>query len=103
MKILTDRTIYQKIRDAGLVASQYEFSRLCGRSKSWFSCLAARDLSMSITALGVLTANIERIAINEADADQVRQLREFGEQLRQEMDRRCAQRAVASAKRYAAA
>ena len=102
MKILTDRSIYQQIREAGVVASQYEFSRLCGRSKTWFSCLAARDLSMSITALGVLTANVERIALAEADAERACQLKVFRDHLRQEMDRRCAQRAVASTKRYAA-
>jgi hypothetical protein len=94
MKNFTDHTIYFQVRDAGLVSSQYEFSTLCGRGKSWFSCLVTRKLPISVTALGILSCNIERMATLECDAGRVRRLLELRDALRAEMARRCAERAT---------
>ena len=37
MKNISDKSIYLRVRDLGLVRNQYEFSALCGRTTTWFS------------------------------------------------------------------
>jgi len=93
MKNLSDRSIYFAVRDAGIIASQKEFSRLCGRSPGWFAVLAARGLGMSITALGVLAANLARGASETGDEGQCQTLGALKAQVLQAMSARCESRA----------
>lgn len=51
MSILTDREIYDLVRASGLAKNQYEFSQLCGRSKSWFSGITTRRREMNCKTL----------------------------------------------------
>ena len=98
MKNISDKSIYLRLRDAGLVRNQYEFSELCGRNPTWFSCIAARQLEMSITALGLLVANIAMRA--EATSDQAQRTTLMGLHalLSSELSARCQERATASAR-----
>ena len=98
MKNLTDKSIFFLVRDAGLARNQYEFSRLCGRNPTWFSCIAARELEMSITALGLLLANISMRAGTTSDATRKAMLNDLHAQLAMELSARCRERATASAR-----
>ena len=62
MNILTDSEIYDLVRASGLAKNQYEFSRLCGRSKSWFSGVAARERTIKFTTLAILGTKIDAAA-----------------------------------------
>jgi len=57
------QSIYDTVRSMGLVQSQYEFGKLCGRKQSWLSCAKSMDRQMSIGALVTLAVNLERIPI----------------------------------------
>ena len=55
------QSIYDTIRSMGIVQSQYEFGRLCGRKASWLSCAKSVDRPMSTAALVALAVNLERL------------------------------------------
>ena len=44
------QNIYQKFQSLGLVQTQDDFSRLCGRNPTWFSSLKARRIPLSAAA-----------------------------------------------------
>lgn len=98
MKDISDKSIYLRLRDAGLVRNQYEFSELCGRNPTWFSCIGARQLEMSITALGLLVANLAIRAEATRDTAQHRSLMALHALLSSELSARCQERATASAR-----
>ena len=55
------QTIYDSTRALGLVDTQHEFSRLCGRKASWFSASKSVDRELSLAALITLTKALERL------------------------------------------
>ena len=52
--------IYQQLHKIGIVKSQYDFSRLCGRKKTWFSSIKSRNRALSVAALYILARNLQR-------------------------------------------
>ena len=54
------QTVYQQFNTLGLVATQDEFSRLCGRTPTWYSSLKARRLPMSTAAAVTLHTKLEQ-------------------------------------------
>ena len=62
MSILTDRVIYYLVRASGLAKNQYEFSRLCGRSKSLYSGVATKGRIIKYTTLAILGTKIDAAA-----------------------------------------
>ena len=96
MQKLSDRIVYQLVRDAGLARSQHQFSRLCGRNPTWFASIAVRGLPMSIAALGTLAASVAYRAEEERDDTRRNTLRVLHARLLDEMGARCRARVVLS-------
>ena len=55
------QTIFDSTRSLGIIKTQNEFSRLCGRKDSWFSASKAVEREMSLAALITLTKALERL------------------------------------------
>ena len=55
------QTIFDSTRSLGLIKTQNEFSRLCGRKDSWFSVSKAVERDLSIGALITLATALERL------------------------------------------
>ena len=55
-------TIYRQLHSIGFVKSQYEFSKLCGRKKTWFSVIKAANRTVSVSALYTLAQNLQKQA-----------------------------------------
>ena len=54
--------IYEKLKELGVVENQIEFSRLCGKSATWFSCVKTRRMGLSSDATLVLAYKVRKIA-----------------------------------------
>ena len=54
--------IYAELKALGVVANQYDFSVMCGRTPAWFSCLKARRLPMTTDAALTLAFRLRRRA-----------------------------------------
>ncbi len=55
------QTIFDSTRSLGLIKTQNEFSRLCGRKDSWFSVSKAVERDLSIGVLITLATALERL------------------------------------------
>lgn len=62
--------IYEQAKALGLVANQYDFSELCGRTPAWFSAIKSRRLPMTTDAAVTLSHSIRQQAAQMVDAAQ---------------------------------
>jgi hypothetical protein len=54
--------VYDSLKALNIVYNQADFSRLCGKSSMWFSCLKARRLSITADAALTLAYKLRRKA-----------------------------------------
>ena len=59
------QTIYESTKSLGVIKTQDEFSRLCGRKASWFSASKCVDRELSLAALITLTKALERLPVDQ--------------------------------------
>ena len=71
------QTLYECVRDLGLVSSQYEFGRLCGRKESWLSASKCLDRPMTLGALVTLAYNLERKSHDHSTVAKQRQIKDL--------------------------
>ena len=62
--------IYNDVKTLGLVADQWAFSNMCGRTGTWFSCIKKRNLPMTSDAFLTLSHNIRTRAVDLVDPKQ---------------------------------
>ena len=61
--------LFGQCKSLGIVKSQYEFSRLCGRRQSWYSASKCRNAKISTEAAVTLSVMIEKRAREELPED----------------------------------
>ena len=54
--------LFHQCKILGLVSSQYEFSNLCGRKRSWYSSTRCRNVPISTDAAVILSVRLEKCA-----------------------------------------
>lgn len=54
--------VYNKLKELKLVYNQADFSRMCGKSSMWFSCIKARRLPITTHAALTLAYKLRRKA-----------------------------------------
>ena len=59
--------LYKKFQAIGLVQTQDDFSRLCGRTPTWFSSLKARGIPLSVAAAITLQIRLNEFIATAAD------------------------------------
>ena len=75
---------YSEVRALGVVSNQLDFSLLCGRTGTWFSCIKARNLPMTSDAVLTLSHNLSVRAQSLADAKTQSDVITLSEQLLQQ-------------------
>jgi hypothetical protein len=58
----TISSVYDSLKALNIVDNQADFSRLCGKSAMWFSCLKARRLNITADAALTLAYKLRRKA-----------------------------------------
>ena len=51
-------SIYDAVKRLGLADNQYVFSRLCGRTPAWYSCIKSRKFSITPAAAMTLSVSL---------------------------------------------
>ncbi len=67
MNKITDQTIFHWLRELRIVRSQYDVSKLCGRSAGWFSSTRCQGRDMPVSAVLALVWHMEKRAAQETD------------------------------------
>ena len=75
------QNIYESIKAIGLVKNQYDFSKLCGRTAAWFSCLKTRNQPFTTAAALTLSLSLRMRANEILEEQQYRRAIELSELL----------------------
>lgn len=62
---LKTENIYMELKSLGIIDNQIGFSKLCGKSTMWYSCIKSRNLSISSSASIHLAMKLKTIARSE--------------------------------------
>lgn len=68
MQVLIDHKIFTSLQKMNIVESQYDFSRLMGKSDSYFSSLQCKKIPVSISALANLVCELRKISNSEPNS-----------------------------------
>lgn len=90
MHKISDQTIFHWLRELRIVRSQYDVSKLCGRSAGWFSSTRCQGRDLPTSALLALVWHMEKKAAQETDKLAQERLRVIIARMREE----CTHRAV---------
>ena len=75
------QNIYESIKAIGLVKNQYDFSKLCGRTAAWFSCVKTRNQPFTPAAALTLSLSLRMRANEILEEQQYRRAIELSELL----------------------
>ena len=75
------QNIYESIKAIGLVKNQYDFSKLCGRTAAWFSCVKTRNQPFTHSAALTLSLSLRMRANEILEEQQYRRAIELSELL----------------------
>ena len=77
----TIQNVYESVKALGLVNNQYDFSKLCGRTAAWFSCIKTRNQQFTPAAALTLSLTLRMKACEILNEPQYRQVMELSELL----------------------
>jgi len=75
------QNIYETVKAIGLVKNQYDFSKLCGRTAAWFSCVKTRNQPFTHSAALTLSLSLRMSASEMLEEQRYRQAIELSELL----------------------
>jgi hypothetical protein len=75
------QNIYETVKAIGLVKNQYDFSKLCGRTAAWFSCVKTRNQAFTPAAALTLSLSLRMRANEILEEQQYRRAIELSELL----------------------
>jgi hypothetical protein len=75
------QNIYETVKEIGLVKNQYDFSKLCGRTAAWFSCVKTRNQPFTPSAAITLSLTLRMRACDIVEEQRYKQAIELSELL----------------------
>ena len=87
-QVALDHKLFQALRQLHIVETQYDFSRLLGRSQGYFSSLQCRQVPMSAAALARLNRYLRGLGASERDVRRHYQLASVSADLESEIAER---------------
>ena len=83
------QNLYEKFQAIGLVQTQDDFSRLCGRTPTWFSSLKARGIPLSVAAAITLQIKLNEFIASGADPSTQKLAARLSDEIMQFARERC--------------
>ena len=83
------QNFYEKFQAIGLVQTQDDFSRLCGRTPTWFSSLKARGIPLSVAAAITLQIKLNEFIASGADPSTQKLAARLSDEIMQLAHERC--------------
>jgi hypothetical protein len=66
-RLATDQSLLKALTDLHVVGSQYDFSRLLGKSPAYFSCIQSKQMPISVVGLVRLAMELRKRALYETN------------------------------------
>ncbi len=89
-----DQRLLAELKRLGIVQTQYDLSRLCGRNPSYFSSMRAKGYGLKLGSLMLLASRLERRSGEVADARVGMVLHQADRLVRQAIEEKCRLREI---------
>lgn len=89
-----DQRLLAELKRLGIVETQYDLSRLCGRNPSYFSSMMAKGYGLKLGSLMLLASRLQRRGNEVADARVGMVLHQADRLVRQAIDEKCRLREI---------
>ena len=89
-----DQRLLAELKRLGIVQTQYDLSRLCGRNPSYFSSMMAKGYGLKLGSLMLLASRLERRSGEVADARVGMVLHQADRLVRQAIQEKCRLREI---------
>jgi hypothetical protein len=89
-----DQRLLAELKRLGIVQTQYDLSRLCGRNPSYFSSMMAKGYGLKLGSLMLLASRLERRSGEVADTRVGMVLHQADRLVRQAIEEKCRLREI---------
>lgn len=89
-----DQRLLAELKRLGIVETQYDLSRLCGRNPSYFSSMMSKGHGLKLGSLALLASRLQRRSGEVADARVGMVLHQADRLVRQAIDEKCRLREI---------
>lgn len=89
-----DQRLLAELKRLGIVETQYDLSRLCGRNPSYFSSMMAKRQGLKLDSLVLLASRLRQRSGEVADARVGMVLHQADQLVRQAIDEKCRLREI---------
>lgn len=89
-----DQRLLAELKRLGIVETQYDLSRLCGRNPSYFSSMMAKGYGLKLGSLMLLASRLQRRSGEVADARVGMVLYQADRLVRQAIEEKCRLREI---------
>ncbi|MEI6791456.1 MAG: hypothetical protein WCK42_09780 [Myxococcaceae bacterium] len=93
-KLELDRRLYNELKCLGVVQSQSELGKLCGKKESYFACMRNRGFGLQLGSLAFLANRLESQVEKEHNAERAFKIRQAVSLVRQTLNERCRLREI---------
>ena len=84
-----DRRLLNELMSLGVVQTQSELGKLCGKNASYYACMRHKGFGLQIGSLVFLATRIKKLAENEDDSERCVKLRLAIQLIKQTIDEKC--------------
>jgi hypothetical protein len=89
-----DRRLLNELMSLGVVQTQSELGKLCGKNASYYACMRHKGFGMKIGSLTFLAARFSKMVADENDGERCIKLRLALQVIKQTIDEKCRLREI---------
>ena len=84
-----DRRLLNELKSLGVIHTQSELGKLCGKNNSYFACMRNKGFGLQIGSLTFLISRLSKQAADESDGERCVKLRLAIQAIKQTIDEKC--------------
>ena len=93
-KLELDRQLFNELKALGVIKTQSELGKLCGKNTSYVACMRNKGFGVQIGSLAFLAARFSKMVADESDAERCVKLRLALQVIKQTIDEKCRLREI---------
>ena len=93
-KLELDRQLFNELKALGVVKTQSELGKLCGKNTSYVACMRNKGFGVQIGSLTFLVSRFANLAEKENDGERCVKLRLAIQAIKQTIDEKCRLREI---------
>ena len=93
-KLELDRQLFNELKSLGVVKTQSELGKLCGKNTSYVACMRNKGFGVQIGSLTFLVSRFANLAEKENDGERCVKLRLAIQAIKQTIDEKCRLREI---------